>query len=96
MRHVISQLKTLNALGQCHPRFPGKLKGFTRNSTFCVMGVFPLCCQHLVLAVAWGGPAACRDIRLDLDDRQWPTVVAYQAWPPLLRLGFRQIERAVT
>src|SRR5439155_15340211 len=33
------QLKTLNALGQCHSRFPGKLKGFTRNSTFCVMGV---------------------------------------------------------
>src|SRR6266704_5788919 len=35
------QLKTLNALGQCHSRFPGKLKGFTRNSTFCVMGVQP-------------------------------------------------------
>src|SRR5437870_12438069 len=35
------QLKTLNALGQCHSRFPGKLKGFTRNSTFCVMAVEP-------------------------------------------------------
>src|SRR5438034_5190710 len=44
------QLKTLNALGQCHSRFPGKLKGFTRNSTFCVMGVKRI--RELLLHIA--------------------------------------------
>src|SRR5438876_115663 len=43
------QLKTLNALGQCHSRFPGKLKGFTRNSTFCVMGVKHLYKNRVVM-----------------------------------------------